>query len=474
MTKTREYLYLGLLLILTFLTNCLHLLTHHTPVVNPDSFFFAWESQLPTQFIPILHSGLAWPLHYLGTFGIIVLPPLCGILTALVIYFSVKRIFSFSVNPALFSVLAFAVARPVILLTCAGNVDRDCLTLLLITCGMMTYYFFSSWKGSLLLLLISALLYVESTWLSVAILLFSIISCHIVLEIFLKRHEERSMLLWFLIPLALACIPFIPSIYSGISTILSPSYRHISELDPITIIDLSLWVFLTIPIYFGITSLLHAPNRRYSFLFFITWILSSILIGLFAKRLALYMIPAIVIIAGCGLSSIFSFQQVKNHTTEGFRIIAILLIIISFFAAAKLPAAYIASPDLESACSWLKSNTPQSAWVTSWWDSGHMIRYLSNRNVVVDNGNHSTALDQSVADIYVTDNTALAVSIMVSFNSDYLLFDRSSKDIYPVIKQDASISASDNSLYSQFLSGEVPTGLIPVYSNDSISIYSFK
>ena len=470
MSRAKELLYLSALLCLIFITNCLHyLLSHNSLTVNPDAFYFDWLSRQPH--IPILHSGLTYPVHYLGTFGMVILPPLCAALTALILYFSTKRIFS-SIPITLCSVLCFAIARPVLLLTCAGNIDRDCLTLLLITCGMFIYYFSTSLRYLPLLLLITALLYIESTWLSIAILAYSIFSCWLVNEIIIKDRSKRQTAVAYFCVLGIFSIAFLVSSHQSLNILNYISdYSHTGELESLTIIDLCLWIFLCIPIYFGFSAMSKNPSNHKPFFFLLTWILSSILAGLLAKRLALYMAPAVTIMAGYGLWFIFSSQRAKNNTTRGLRAISVCLIFISFLSAAKLPLVYEVNSDWKAASVWIKENTPESARFTCWWDYGHMLRDLTDRNVSVDNANHNKESDSSVALIFTTDNAELAASTLHGFNSSYLIFTRSERSILPIIKLLSPVTYAPDSLYAQFLSGENISGFTTVYSNRTICIY---
>ena len=470
MSRTKELLYLFALLCLVFITNCLHyLLSHNSLTVNPDAFYFDWLSRQPS--IPILHSGLAWPIHYLSTFGIVALPPLCAALAALIIYFSAKHIFS-SIPIALCSVLCFAIARPVLLLTCAGNIDRDCLTLLLITCGMFIYYFSTSLRSLPLLILITALLYIESTWLSVAILAHTIFSCWLVNELVVKDHSKRQVSIAYFCILGISSIVFLVSSHQSLDILnYISNYSHTGELKPLTIIDLCLWIFLAIPIYFGFLSMSQKTSDRKPFFFLLIWILSSILAGLLAKRLALYMAPAVTIIAGHGLWFIFSSERAKNSTTRCLRAISVFLIFISFLSAAKLPSVYEVNSDWKAASVWIKENTPEEARLTCWWDYGHMLRDLTDRDVSVDNANHNKESDSSVALIFTTDNSEQALSTLYDFKSGYLIFTRSECSILPIIKSLSPVSYTPDSLYAQFLMGENLSGFTNVYSNRTICIF---
>ena len=204
MSRTKEYAILGILLILTAAVRCLHLLTGQFPICNPDSFYFHWLSRQNS--IPVLGSGLAYPLRYLGDTGAIVIPPLLGVATALIIYFLARKMYG--VKVALWSVACFACAMLAYIHFSAGNIDRDGLSLLLITIALVIWHYSQTWKGALGIAAIATLLAIEWTWVGPAIL-GAIIIVNWIAEWYVTGKPTRLQVIGVLAGLCLLVLPIV-------------------------------------------------------------------------------------------------------------------------------------------------------------------------------------------------------------------------------------------------------------------------
>jgi asparagine N-glycosylation enzyme membrane subunit Stt3 len=92
---------------------------------------------------------------------------------------------------------------------------------------------------------------------------------------------------------------------------------------------------------------------------------------------------------------------------------------------------------LKPSLAWLNSSTPTNATIMSWWDYGHMIKALSERNIVIRNPSEeilNSIADpsgikerdpynkiQDVAKALTTTNQTETIEIMTKYDATYLL-----------------------------------------------------
>jgi asparagine N-glycosylation enzyme membrane subunit Stt3 len=93
--------------------------------------------------------------------------------------------------------------------------------------------------------------------------------------------------------------------------------------------------------------------------------------------------------------------------------------------------------NMHAGLNWINSSTPENATFLCWWDYGHMIKAVGERNVVVRNPSHEiinsiadpsgiTEFDPNekildVASALTTDNQSKTVQIMGKYNATYLM-----------------------------------------------------
>jgi len=132
----KHKLMLFALLIVTFSIRCAHLAFPHFFIVNPDSHFFRILSKQDN--VPLYQSGLSPLLRYTGDIGAIIIPPFLAVCTAILIYFLATKMFN--KNVGLLSVAVFSTFQPAALAFAAGNIDRDCLSIFLVTAALTVYF----------------------------------------------------------------------------------------------------------------------------------------------------------------------------------------------------------------------------------------------------------------------------------------------------------------------------------------------
>jgi asparagine N-glycosylation enzyme membrane subunit Stt3 len=380
--ERRWFIPLALIMLaaLAFLFRCLHLFDQeHYYILSPDSYFFHWVARgvmagEPPPISPgaaspyTLHSGLAYPLAYIAramsyVFGTPssdalelvskLLPPLLGILSMLVIYLAAARMFDRRVG--LFAALTWAFISPTMLLSAAGFIDRDSLSILLVMMGAFLFYLSVGFHlrvggrdigwavAGLGVLVIEALLYMEWTYVGPAFLLAIVVVYFVVkflLEYFRRVETEPSA--WrrinasvretnwricaLVIALNLAVIGLWAVIYpgeisSGVSLVrdmiqarLSGESEAIAELQGLSILDFLGYQLFLIPIIAGIYSGLR--RRSEGVLFATCWFLCLLLASVLSRRIMLYAIPAACVLSGVGLGAIWSWQGWKRYADQ--------------------------------------------------------------------------------------------------------------------------------------------------------------
>jgi len=486
----------------------------HYYILSADSYFFNWQAHklLSGESIPMSsYGGLTYPLAYLArAIGIVfrnssegalkivglVLPLMLGVVSIIVIYLAVSRIYGKRVG--LFSALAWAIVAPAVFIQAAGYLDRDGLSILLVMTGALIFPLSSDWhwrvkgldmgwvKATLAILAVGVLLYLEWSWLGPFLLLVILIGA-LAMEIsvlFCRRlfsdlpQEEDPVALAFgllkRLPVSLADAlkrsnwrPVVliaglgisvaaarPGLYNEMTGLLwdiLAGKEFVAELQGISLFDLTVFGFLLIPLLLGLHMLLRS-SRRADFLC-LGWFVVLFLGGLFARRLFLYATPAICIISGVGLARLFEFGPLRlsranlalalNDLGEFFSYawasaavlllsLVVVLGTVSAYHVGSDPRAS-ADSDWQAALLYLRDNTSEGAVIMSWWDQGYWIRDLTDRQPVVDNGLHWDEADHDVAVAYVTTESSEVVRIMQKYGADYLIFSKVEYAILPVM-----------------------------------------
>jgi asparagine N-glycosylation enzyme membrane subunit Stt3 len=460
---------IALVSICGYLWRCLHLFKNdHYYIISPDSYFFHWQAQrlLSHQDIPMkLHSGLTYPLAYMAkavgsVFGIpqtealrwagLLLPPFLGVLSIVLLYVFVSRIYS--VRVATFSAIVWAVAFiPVSMLT-AGYLDRDGLSVLLVMIGTLTFYLSRGWRfhigrlelgwlgGVVAVVPVEALLYIE--WLFIGpLMLLVVIAGFWAMEIAvalgrslirmmmgseidiletgmgwlrlipstLWRSDWRPLSLLVCLNLVLVSIwPGVGAVYDLFATISRSSLMgtaSVQELQGMSFADLLGYQLFIIPALAGVYVALKNGCRADSL--FLGWFACLFALGLFARRFFLFAAPSICVLSGVGLGYLLDLGAIPlsranlaqalsydtrllgRYTAAGLGIAVLLLaLILSVLSASRIGSNGLlaADNDWETGMAWLRDNTPQEAVVVSHWTYGYYILDLADRRPVVDNG----------------------------------------------------------------------------------------
>jgi asparagine N-glycosylation enzyme membrane subunit Stt3 len=164
---------------------------------------------------------------------------------------------------------------------------------------------------------------------------------------------------------------------------------------------------------------------------------------LIAKRFIILAVAAVIIIAAVVAVS-FQPQQVSTDDIGG-RYNALVTHYtdrneLTYTDEAGQHALHFFDDNLKPALQWINSSTPENVTVLCWWDYGHMVKAVGERNVVVRNPSqeiissvgdpssikefdpNSKILDAATA--YTTSNASQTQLIMEKYNATYILVEK--------------------------------------------------
>jgi asparagine N-glycosylation enzyme membrane subunit Stt3 len=512
---------------LAFLLRCLHLFdTNYYYVMNPDSYFFHWVAKgviagEPPPSYPggtdtyTIHSGLAYPLAYISkavgsVFGLSAadaldlvskfLPPTLAVISMLVVYWGAAKIYDRRIGLA--SAFAWASMMFPVAFGVAGFLDRDGLSMLLLMSGAFLFYLSGHWNlklanrdvgwlvGGFGVLVAEALLYLEWTFVG-PVLLLAIIGAYMIAT-FLLRYLERmetepnvvrrltygmGMVHWPTFALIVGANAIVGGLNShdaaswfnfAVSVVQSRGETKITEMQGLSLSDLTAFQFFIIPIALGLY--VAWKKRAQSGLFFASWFLVLLILAVFARRVMLYAAPAACLLSGVGLVYLWdSAKQGQYHLFKkiGVAVFLFFTLLLAFYSSyylASVPA-LAASQEWQDAMTYLREETPEDSVIMSQWSWGYWILDLGQRRPVVDNGYYCYDSERlrDVALAYFTSDPAEAAQLMKKYGADYLVFSKLDLKYAVGIMSwgnvgEGLVSFPGDSLFNRSLNGEFQSG----------------
>ncbi len=373
------------------LWRCLHLTQDgHYYIISPDSYFFHWQAEriLAGGAVPLtLHSGITYPLAWLaGVLSFVlgmthaealrcaglVLPPLIGVITTVVLFVFVSGVWG--LRAAIFSAMVWAVVLLPVVVSAAGYLDRDGLSLLLLLIGMVLFHSSPGWQlrtggrrlgwlaGVAAALVVETLLYLEwmyvgplvflaavgGAWLAevalsagrglagvmlkseVSVLRTGIESLKVIASS-VRDTNWRSLALLALLNVGAGAV-LAREMGLAYGTFVSTARdalvgaSSVAELQGLSLTDLWSFQFFTIPLVAGI-ALAVTKGRRADCLL-VGWLGSMLVLSLLARRFLLYAAPSICVLCGTGLAFLldgrgtrWSLAELAQAVTWGGRLL---------------------------------------------------------------------------------------------------------------------------------------------------------
>lgn len=528
-----------------FYLRCLRLgdVNHHY-LYNPDSYLFHWVADriMAGQGAPpdgpnayfTWHGGLAYPLTYIAravsslfnlpadeslALASKFLPPTIGAVFLLVIFFTSQKIWNRKV--AWFAALSWALMYFAVFVGAAGNIDRDGLSILLLTVGAAVFYLSKGWHfrigdmdvgwvlAGLVVLAVEVLLYLEWSFAGPA-LLMAIIAVYFVVRLLqgylgllnkepnpmrrlalsLKKFEQRSLVV--IVALNLLALGLYYRQVAGwfdltwgmLRARLSgeATFAGASEMTGLSFSDIVGYQFFFIPIVVGLYVVWKGRND--AAVFFACWFLSFVILGLFASRVLLYALPATCVLSAMGLNYLWGWRVREGLQTLkriGIAVLLLALLFFSFLGGLSLNLTYgmSAQSEWQDALAYIKEETPEDAVVMSQWSWGYWILDLGQRKPFVDNGyyGYDSMRLMDVAVAYSTSDPEEAAEILSKNGAGYLVFAERDLELAETIldwkgaNEGADTFASD-SLVVKALNGEFVSGggLEVAYKNSEVVI----
>jgi len=517
------------LVVLAFLIRCLHLFdSNHYYILSPDSYFFHWVAQGimagqgPGHMTS--HTGLSYPLAYIakaaqGAFGMsspnalhlvsMFLAPVLSVISMVLIYLFTARICDRRV--AFFSAFAWAFMLLPIALGSSGFLDRDSLSILLLTTGAFLFYLSDIWHfkiggrdmgwliAAIGVLVTEALLYVE--WgVGGPVLLLAVIAAYCAgrfLVEYLKHTETEpgtvrglgaamSKVNWCSFGLIIGATALVAganfhlasSGFERLISIVKPrAGGSIEEAGGLGLADLTGYQVFLIPMVLGFY--VAWKRRVQSSIFFSSWFLIIFVLAIVAKRVLVYASPAACLLSGVGLAFLWDWARRQSLHIWARRgplrmwkkvALAVLLCVtvaLAFSSAYSLASTAAMAPDREwqGALAYLREETPKDSVVMSQWTWGYWILDLGQRKPLVDNGYYGYDPDRlrDVGLAYSTADPAEAVQAMKKWGADYLVFSKLDLTVATTIIAWANVGKGlanfpENSLVMRSLNGGFESG----------------
>ena len=223
---------------------------------------------------------------------------------------------------------------------------------------------------------------------------------------------------------------------------------------------------------------------------------------LIAKRFIILAVAAVIIIAAVVAVS-FQPQQVSTDNIGG-RYNAVVTHYtdrteLTYTDEAGQHRLHFFDDNLKPGLLWINSSTPEDATVLCWWDYGHMVKAVGERDVVVRNPSeeilssvgdpssikefdpNSKILDAATA--YTTSNASQTLQIMAKYGATYIMVgkDDATKAIWmyriaglnetDYVSDQGFTDLGSNTMISRLLDNRDTGGFTQVYSDEYMKIY---
>jgi len=466
------------ILLLGIVIRLAHTLTDHYLVIGGDSYYFlhlAESIQENTDPLFSIKPGISPLVGYLAKLtgldvAVIIVPLTLYIITALILYFGIRRIYGpFS---ALGTVFVFSMIPHSYWITGAGHLDRDGLCVMLITIlgvGLLTVPG-KKWVAGIIgsVVLSFSLLW---SWVGV-IISFLIIAIILTLKTVNNWSGFVIHLLYWT-----ACFGILMLIYpvSGLWDIAAHNRYEIpvGEAHGLTFIDACLFwhPVLWFAIACGLWVLFKRRNR--ADIIFITWLLIFLIPSFWVKRVIIFALPPLSIIGGVGCLYIFNAFMLLYRRIPARTVIVCGLLVLTAVYGSLWYNAYnqgtidrlSVNREWQDAYIWIEENVPDNSRILCYPDRGYFLLGMTGREPVYY-ANPNLGAD-TLSRIYYTDDAGEVYRLIKETGADYF--------IYSMDDKEGQISKELSRYWTGETDPESPVifnrgKLVPVYDRDNIII----
>lgn len=171
--------------------------------------------------------------------------------------------------------------------------------------------------------------------------------------------------------------------------------------------------------------LLRKKNDYVTLLFF-TWILVTMFMAYIKLKFTFVFGLPVAAAAGIIIHELFNWTGMK----KGFEAKSIALVIGFMMLVGIAAGAFFVSqnvPNIEhgdgwkETLFWINENTPEDSKFFNWWDQGHWMTFVAQRQVASDNRNASSKTNTDVATFILTPDENKARGIIREYNPDYVI-----------------------------------------------------
>lgn len=169
-----------------------------------------------------------------------------------------------------------------------------------------------------------------------------------------------------------------------------------------------------------------ARKNNYAYLFFF-WIAVTFFMAW--SKLKFTYVFGLAVGVSAAIVAYYAFKLMAVRPALEKKIIGLFIgfMIVSSIAAGALFVS-LNTPNIEygtgwkESLYWLKDNTPEDAKIFNWWDEGHWISTIGERNVSSDNRNWDGQANQDFALLMLSTDLNEGLKLLERYKPDYLMF----------------------------------------------------
>lgn len=419
---------LCLVVVLGIVVRLLHLIPgDHYYLLGTDSYYFHEQAERLADGQPIAaqHSGLVYPLAYLGESAGYWLPVLFGVISILLFYWLGNRYIGHGAG--LIAAVVAALLPHNVLITASGNIDRDGINVLLVVAAVIYWYELKDRYPITAALAATAfieILVFEWVWVGRVIIIAVITAISIALLLFKQvKYSISAKVSLFLLILWNAGLWMAHNTLRQTNGIVNTAVEYsnpgheiaeVHGLDLATVI--SSYGFWMLFLVFGV--IVAFMNRRDNkTLVWLVWFALLAVTGVFVQRVLVYAIPSVIMLTTLGVyKAIWFIRHPSIIKEDKKRLAAILAVVIFVVSITSVYQAYkiadnrgmAPNQDWVSALHYIRDNTPADAVIVTQPNYWKWVYDLAERQYTIDGpGDYVISIDSSPGSVYANDTVSI-------------------------------------------------------------------